>query len=159
IRSDGLGSDASPEMYAPFSQEPFPFMRFVVRAGGKQTELLARLRQTVLAVDKNLPVTFRAMDDYVSSSIAQPRFNALLIGIFAAAAMILAAVGIYSVIAYSVARRTREIGLRIALGADRRLVVRQEVVRGLIPALAGILIGLAAALALTRMLTAYLFGI
>jgi putative ABC transport system permease protein len=111
-------------------------------------------------VDRDVPVgPILTMDDVVADSLTQPRFNMLLLGCFAALALILAAVGIYSVLSYSVKRRINEIGIRIALGAQLRDVLRMVIVEGLRPALLGLLIGVAGALALGRVVSSLIYGV
>jgi putative ABC transport system permease protein len=158
VHYQGLHRDPVPEMYAPFAQEPFNFIRMVIRTPLEASVVSPSLREAVWQIDKDQPMKFRPLEDFVSSSVAQPRFNALLIGIFATTALALAAVGIYGVIAYTVVQRTREIGIRMALGADRRNVILDIVFSGIVPALIGVGIGLSGAFAFTRVLASFLFG-
>ena len=118
------------------------------------------MREAVGEVDKEMPITsLRTMEDYLSESVSQRRFNAILLGAFAILALILAAVGLYGVISYSVLHRTHEIGIRIALGAKRRDVFKLVIGQGMLLALIGVAIGLGAAFALTRLMSGMLYGI
>ena len=121
---------------------------------------MADIRQTIREIDPELPLSnVRAMREWVATSAAQPRINAMLLGIFAGVALLVAAIGTYGVLAYSVSQRTKELGLRMALGADRGGVLRLVVREGMAVGLAGILIGVIAAIALSRALSALVFGV
>jgi putative ABC transport system permease protein len=147
-------------MYIPVSQYPPPDMNVVVRSSGNPLQLSAALRDTVLSLDENQAIsTIRSMDDVVSGSVAQPRFASQLLGLFAVLALLLAAVGLYGLIAYTVTQRTREIGIRMALGASPRDVLKLVLGQGLKLALVGAAIGIAAALALTRLIQGLLFQV
>jgi putative ABC transport system permease protein len=135
-------------------------MALIARASGDPTSLTAAIRGEVLKIDKDQPVVgVRTLDQFLSTSVAQQRFSALLFGIFAVAAMALACVGIYGVLSYSVAQRRREIGVRMALGAGSRDVLKLVVGQAMLLTLAGVAIGLGAAFALTRPMGALLFGV
>ena len=135
-------------------------MDVVVRTNGKPESVLPAVRQKVHALDPELPLAnVRPMEAWVANKAAQPRLNAALLGVFACVALLIAAVGTYGVIAYSVSLRTREIGLRIALGAQRGRVLRLIVGGGMTMALAGIGIGVACALGLSRVLASLVFGV
>ena len=103
--------------------------------------------------------SFRTMGDLVDRQLVRPRFNMMLMGVFGAVALLLAAIGIYGVISYSVAQRTREIGIRMALGANERSIIRSVVARGMAPALVGVVLGLSAAFGVTRVLVSLLVGV
>jgi len=167
----GLDSDTTArvrsQLYLPLSLVPDQFMKataasstFVVRTAGNPLAAVTALREAVLQTGNDQPVYgVRTMDQIVSASIADRRFSMLLLGIFAGLALLLAAVGIYGVISYSVAQRTREIGIRMALGAGRADVLRAVVTQGMPPVLAGLGIGLGASLGLTRLMAGMLYGV
>jgi len=166
----GLDSDATArvrsELYMPMSQIPDQFMKgmvgsvFVVRTEADPLATLPAVRGAVLEAGHDQPVYgVRTMDQIVSASIADRRFSMLLLGIFAGLALLLAAVGIYGVISYAVAQRTREIGIRMALGAGQADVLKIVVVQGMLPVLAGLAIGLAASFGLTRLMAGMLYGV
>ena len=167
----GLDSDSTArvrsELYLPLAQVPDQFMKgtaescvFVVRTGADPLATLPAVRRAVLEAGHDQPVYgVRTMDQIVSASIAGRRFSMLLLGIFAGLALLLAAVGIYGVISYTVAQRTREIGIRMALGAGQADVLKVVVAQGMVPVLAGLAIGLAASLGLTRLMAGLLYGV
>ncbi|HEX8651892.1 MAG TPA: ABC transporter permease [Pyrinomonadaceae bacterium] len=160
VKQYGLDAEARVQIYVPYLQVPTPSMTLVVRADGDAVSLASAVRREILAVDKDQPVAYlRTMDDFLSESVAQPRFNTLLLGIFASVALLLAGIGIYGVIAYSVMQRTHEIGIRMALGAQRRDILKLVVGQGMTLALVGIILGLTAAFALTRVMSSLLFGV
>jgi putative ABC transport system permease protein len=159
-RHNFLGENPRPEMYLPFAQSGMNRMSLIVRAAGDPSRLAPALQDTVSSIDKDLPLsTVRSMDDIVSASIAEPRFSAQLLGLFAALALVLAGVGLYGLIAYTVTQQTREIGIRMALGAASRDILRMVLTRGLRLTLVGVAIGLAAALGLARLLQGLLFAV
>ena len=135
-------------------------MTLVVRTDSDPVALAATLRREVQAIDKDQPIAdVRTMEQLMSGSIAKTRFSAMLLMVFASVALVLAAVGIYGVMAYSVEQRTREIGIRMALGAGRGDVVAMVVGQGMMLAGAGVVIGLGAAWALTRFLASLLYQV
>ena len=159
IRSTALNQE-SPAMYYPSAVRVWPLMDVVVRTDGKPESVLPGVRQKVRELDPELPLaTVRTMDEWVSNSAAQPRVNAMLLAVFAGAALLIAAIGIYGVMAYSVNQRTREIGLRMALGAPRGGVVRLIVGEGMTVGLAGISAGLLGAVALSRTMASLVFAV
>jgi putative ABC transport system permease protein len=160
----GLGVDPKAEMYLPYRQAdgvlPVFQLSIVIRTAGDPLQQSAALRSALSEIDPNQPlVKVRTMEDNIASTVAQPRFRTLLIGIFAALAVMLAAVGIYGVMSYSVTQRTNEIGIRVTLGAQPNDVFRTVVGEGLRFALIGICIGIACGLLLTRLLQSFLYGI
>jgi putative ABC transport system permease protein len=135
-------------------------MDIVVRADGSPEALVPMIRQKVRELDPNLPLAnVRTMEEWVSNSAAQPRLNARLLMLFAGMALLIAAIGIYAVLAYSVTQRTREIGLRIALGAQPGVVQRLVVAEGMKVGLIGIGIGLLGALAVGETLSSIVYGV
>jgi putative ABC transport system permease protein len=160
VHQFGLASPPTPHIYGPFAQRPLDEMTVVMRSSAPTATVLAAAREVVGSLDAQLPLyDVMPLDVLVRSSVAQRRFYASLLATFAALALVLAAVGIYGVIAYSVQRRRRELGIRIALGASRDRVVRMVMRQGMTLALAGAAIGLGAASLLTRVLSGQLFGV
>ena len=166
LAADGTAKIRS-QLYLPITQMPGPFMKavatgtsFVVRAGTDPGAVMPGIRHAVAEAGNDQPVYgVKTMGALVTASVAGRRFSMLLLGIFAAIALALAAVGIYGVIAYAVAQRTHEIGIRMALGARPGDVLRAMVAQSMAPVLAGIGIGLAASLGLTRLMAKMLFGV
>ena len=156
----GLSVEADPATYFPHAQFPLPDMYLVARAAGNASDLIAPLRSAIWSVDRDIPVDgLRTMDELLGGTLARPRFVSTLLALFAGAALLLAAIGIYGVLSYTVAQRTSEMGIRMALGAQRGAVVRDVVGQGMLLALAGIAIGAVAAVAATRTLAGMLFGV
>ena len=161
VKHMSLRKDETAEMYLAQTQIPINTTTLVVRSSvSNPGALSASLRAELAAVDPNLPLTsVRVFDEYVSRSLAQPRFYALLLSIFAGTALLLTAVGIYGVMAYSVAQRTNEIGIRIALGAAQSSIFRLIVGQAMWLVAISVVIGLAGAFAATRLLRSLLFGV
>ena len=160
VKHFGLEEEVPPVAYLPdLRLNPYPWITYVVHSSTDPLALAKAARHEIQAVDKDTPVQIRTMEQWLSSSLTKRRFNTLLLGIFAAVAMVLAAVGIYGVIAYSVTQRTHEIGVRVALGAQSGDVLRLVVGQGLVLILIGVGIGLAAAFPLTRVLSSMLYGV
>jgi putative ABC transport system permease protein len=160
----GLGVDPQTEMYLPYRQAdlilPVFQLSVVLRTAADPQLQTAALRSALAEIDPNQPlVKVRTMEDNMAATVAQPRFRTWLIGIFAAVALVLAGVGVYGVMSYTVTQRTNEIGIRVTLGAQSEEVFKAIVGEGLRLALTGVSIGIAAALALTRLLQSFLFGI
>ena len=159
VRHSGLNSPPNPEVYLSELQEPQSSMAVMVRTAGDPLQLGAAVREQLKAIDKDQPLTITTMDQIFSDSVAGQRFNTLLLGIFASVALVLAMIGVFGVINYSVAQRTHEIGIRMALGAQRRDVFRLIVGQGLALTLIGVALGSAGAFALTRLITGLLYGV
>lgn len=160
VRDSSLGLDPSPMMYVPYAQEPFWGAEIVTRSDLAAGAVASTIRAQVGKIDKNLPVTaVEPLSTAVESTVAQPRFRAWLIGLFGAMALFLAAAGIFGVISYSVACRTHEIGVRMALGATPGNVLRQIIGESARFILGGLAIGIGAALGLTRLLASLLFDV
>ncbi|HTU34195.1 MAG TPA: ABC transporter permease [Candidatus Acidoferrum sp.] len=154
-----LSEDFRPEFYMPFAQIP-NFSAVILRAQGDPLGLVSAVRTVLASLDKDLPIyDVETMDGYMSSSIAAKRFITLLLGLFAVLALVLATVGMYGVMAFSVGQRTRELGIRMALGADRQSVMQMVLWQGARLALVGVAIGIATALAVTRVLAGFLFEV
>lgn len=161
VRQFELTAEPRPQMYLTYRQAGFFAPRdLVVKTTVDPSSLASAVRKTVWEIDKDQPVaSIRTMDEILSESIARQRFSMLLLAIFAGIALALAAVGIYSVMSYSVTRRTQEIGIRMALGAPRGAVLRLAIGRELKFVLVGLVIGIGVSLALTRLMTSLLFGV
>jgi len=159
VRSTTLARE-SPALYYSSGTRTWPLMDVVFRPAGDPGTVMTAIRRKIHDLDPDLPISnVRPMAEWISAGAAQPRLNATLLGIFAAVALLVAAIGTYGVLAYSVSQRTKELGLRMALGADRQGVLRLIVREGLTVALAGIAAGAAAALLLSRTLAALVYGV
>ncbi|MGB6666803.1 MAG: ABC transporter permease [Candidatus Acidiferrum sp.] len=159
----GLDQPADPAVYAPFSQSDEAWRRWMtlaIRTPGPSNTLVDEVKQQVWSLDRQIPVSdIQSMNSLMAESLAQQRFNMLLLGIFAALALVLSAVGIYGLMAYAVSQRTHEIGVRVAVGAQQRDVLRLIVGDGAKLAFFGIAIGIVAAFALTRLMASLLFEV
>ena len=160
VHHRNLWQATDPECYVPYDQAALGAMSIVVRAQGDPMNLLPSIREQVRALDTELPI-YKARDlrDYVSDSVAQRRFTSLLVSVFAAAGLVLATVGLFGLISYSVEQRRIEIGIRIAVGAEKSDIIGMVLRSGVTLALAGIVVGLAGTLALSGVLKSQLFGV
>ncbi|HKG91684.1 MAG TPA: ABC transporter permease [Gemmatimonadaceae bacterium] len=160
VKHYSLRDESQAAMYEPYAQASPSNFTLVVRASGRPEELTAAVRREVRAIDADLPLTkMRTMDQVLAGSVAAQRFNAALLAGFAGLALLLAAIGLYGVVSYTVAQQTHEFGIRMALGAERRHVMRQVMGRAMQLAGAGVAAGLVGALLLTRLLTKMLYGV
>ena len=159
VRHSGLSMPPNPEIYLSQLQEPSSSMAVMIRTKGDPLPLVAAARGQVTALDKDQPVIITTMDQVFSASVGEERFNTLLLGTFAGLALVLAMIGVFGVINYSVAQRTHEIGIRIALGAQRSSIFKLVISQGLVLAVIGISVGSVAAFALTRLIRGLLFGV
>lgn len=158
IRHQALDRSVSPELYVP--QIPSGATNVVVQTSSNPTSIIGGMRGAVRSIDKDQPIAnIQTMEELVDASVAQPRFRTMLLGIFAALALILAAVGIYGLISYSVAQRTHELGLRMALGSQRQGIFKLILSNALRLVLLGLFIGVVVSLLLTRFISNLLFGI
>jgi putative ABC transport system permease protein len=157
---EGLDADARLQLYLPYRQAAFPFMAIAVRTQGNPERYLNLVRQAVRSVDPDQPISgVSNMEELLSKSVGQRRLSMMLLSLFSGIALVLASIGIYGVMSYSVTQRSRELGVRIALGADRGAVLRLVLRQGMKLALLGIGIGLGAALVLTRLIESQLYGV
>jgi putative ABC transport system permease protein len=160
VKISGPSEKNEPEIYVPITQNPWFAASIAVRTAGDPLALAPAVKAAIARVDKEQAVTrVRTMDEVAAQSTAQPRFRAQLVGSFGALALVLAAIGIFGVLAFSVSQRRREFGIRMALGARSADVLRMVAANGLRIALTGIAIGLAGAALLTRLLAALLYGV
>lgn len=158
VKNWNLANDPNPEIFLPFPQLPWAWLYLDVRTPGDPHALITAVRHQIAMIDKDQPVTnVKSMEEVLQSASAQPRFTMFLLGIFSATAFILAVVGIYGVIAYSVAQRTQELGVRMALGAATADILRLVLNQGLRLTLTGIGIGLAVSIAVTRVMGSLLY--
>jgi putative ABC transport system permease protein len=160
VKQQGLDSNAKPEVYFPYLQAPAPSMSVVVRTLSDPLSAVAAVKSQIQTIDKDLPIDdAETMQQLLAESTSGRRFNTLLLTLFATVAVMLAVVGIYGVMSYSVTQRTHEIGIRMAVGAQPRDVFRIVIGQGMLLALIGVALGLVGAFALTRLMTTMLFGV
>jgi putative ABC transport system permease protein len=160
VRQLGLHLPPPPILYMPYAQFPLPFTNIMVRSSAPEAVVWPLIRAQITSIDPQLPPgDLSSMQTVINRSVAEPRFRSLMLGAFALMALILAAVGLYGLISYSVTQRTREIGIRVALGAEPREVLALMLREGLVLSLAGIAVGLAVAAIAARALSRFLFGV
>jgi putative ABC transport system permease protein len=160
VKQDGLDQDTTLQTYEPFTQQTYSSMTLVVRTASDPTNQTAAIRNQVLSIDKEQPIArISTLEQRVSASVAQQKFSMLLLGVFAAVALVLAVVGIYGVLSYAAAQRTHEIGIRMALGARAGDVLKMVIGQGMRLVLSGVALGLGAALGLTQLMKRLLFGV
>jgi putative ABC transport system permease protein len=160
VRNISISADVQPEFYIPWKQLPWAMVRLVVRAAGDPRAVAGAVRARVFAIDKDQPVTnVRTMEEVLAEGAVQPRFTTFLLGGLSATALLLAMVGIYGIIAFTVTERTQEMGIRIALGTGRGDILRLVLRQALLTSVAGVSVGLIAAFALTRLMSALLYRV
>ena len=160
VKATGLDADASAMMYLPFKQAPLPFMSFVVRTASNPESLIQPVSKAIYSIDKEQALTnVQTLDQVLRKSLSERRFNMTLLLTFAGVALILAAVGVYGVMNYTVTLRRRELGIRMALGAEKMDVLRLVLGQGLTLTLIGVAAGLISAYALTRLMVSLLYGV
>lgn len=168
-RQEDWADEPDPEVYLAALQNRnflgvlrshISYITLVLRTRGNPADMAPAVKQTVWQMDRNLPISqVLTMDQAVADATAEPRFLALLLAVFAAVALLLAAVGIYGVMSYAISRRTHEIGIRMSLGATRADVLRMVLGQGMVQALAGSLAGVGGALLLGRLMSRMLYGV
>jgi putative ABC transport system permease protein len=159
-RQMGLAAEVMPEVFLPLEQSPYPDMELVIRTDADPLTLVSAVRAAVASIDRDVPLFgVETLDDMLAGEVASQRFNMALLGAFAGLALLLAAVGIYGVMAYAVGQRTQEIGIRMALGALPENVLRMVLMQGARLAVFGVVLGLGAGIALTRLLRSLLFEV
>jgi predicted permease len=163
IKHLSLRDEPGPEMYVPFTQKPFPsmlIMHFVLRCKADPGSLIGSVRASLRSLDPDLPIArVTTLEAIVANSIAGQRFSMLLLGAFAATSLLLASCGLYGLISYSVGQRTREVGIRVALGAERGAVIGMFLGQGARLVSVGIVLGLVAAAGVTHAMAGFLYGV
>jgi putative ABC transport system permease protein len=160
VREMGPKEEASPAIYRLYAQMPAPQMSVVIRSGGEPLALAAAAAAVVREIDPGQPLgQVRTMEQVAAGTVARPRLNLFLLGGFAGMALLLAAIGLYGIVSYSVTQRSHEIGVRVALGAESRDVLRLIVRQGMGLTALGLVVGLVAALGMTRVMGSLLFGV
>jgi putative ABC transport system permease protein len=160
VKSSGLDVDSKAMMYLPYKQAPRPYVSFVVRTASNPESMIQPVSRAIYSIDKEQALTdVETMDQVLTKSLSDRRFNMTLLLAFAGVALVLAAVGVYGVMNYTVTLRRRELGIRMALGAEARDVLRLVLGQGLMLTLIGIAAGLISAYALTRLMASLLYGV
>jgi putative ABC transport system permease protein len=160
VKSSGLDSEVKPDVYVSYLQAPWPVMSLVVRTVGEPMDMAPVVRAQLQKIDKDQPVyNVNSMESVIADSVAQPRLTTILLGLFAIVALVLAGTGIYGVVSYSVAQRTQEIGLRMAMGAQRSDILKLVIGQAMFLAAIGIVLGLVIAVAGTRLVSSLLFEV
>jgi putative ABC transport system permease protein len=160
VKNKGLEQETQPQLYLPFPQLPWSDMNLLVRTVVPPQSVMPAVRSQISSVDGDQPVTnVETVEELIDDSHAQPRFTMLLVSSFSGVALLLAAIGVYGVLSYSVAQRRREFGIRMALGADRADVLKLVLRQGVILTAEGLAIGLAAAFLLTRLVASMLYKV
>ncbi len=160
VKNNGLAVESQPQIYFPFSQNPWADMNLLIRTEVEPHQLVSAARQQIYSIDHDQPVTdVQSLEELVNTSRARPKLMMSLLAVFSSIALVLVIVGIYGVIAYSVAQRRRELGIRLALGAEKSHILRLVVGQGLILAVIGTIIGLAVAVPLTRVIASLLYRV
>jgi putative ABC transport system permease protein len=160
VRYDWFDAEPKPAIYRPYTQAAFPYSYLVLRTAGDPIALVAGVRHRIAAVDAELPVfEVRTLEKVISESVLGLSYVAVMMTVLGAIALVLACVGVYGVMAYAVSERTREIGIRMALGAERTDVLRMVIGRGLVVTGIGLSIGFALSLMLARLLASFIFGV
>jgi putative ABC transport system permease protein len=160
VRFKTLTTEPEPEVYVPYLQRPWLLMAFTVRSVASPASIAPSIRSALWSVDRDQPLEeIKPMREVVAKTVAEPRFYTVLLSIFSGVALVLAAVGIYGVASYTVTQRTREIGIRMALGAQQNDIYKLVLSQAMMLALAGVVLGLIGAFALTRVLSSLLVGV
>jgi predicted permease len=159
-RDDALREEASPTVYLPLAQVPVDGVTIAVRSSGSPTSLVPSVRNVVREIDRTIPVFgIQTMEERIRGTVGPERFYATVLGIFAGVALVLAAIGLYGVIAYAVGQRTHELGVRVALGATSRTITRMVIREGLVITVIGAVIGITSAMAASRYLASLLYNV
>lgn len=160
IKNKGLDQPTQPQLYLAFPQLPWGDMNVLIRSAVMPSSIISAVRTQIASLDSDQPITnIRTVDELMNNSRSQPRFTMMLLAVFAATALVLALVGIYGVLSYSVTQRRQEFGIRIALGAERRDIFRLVIGQGLLLSVLGTATGLLASIFLTRVMASLLYGI
>ena len=160
VKQEGLDAEPRVQLYLPHPQAGASTMELAVRTAGDPMAILGSLRTAVRSVDPEIPLSrVRTMEQRIEASVGQRRLSMLLLAVFSTIALVLASIGTYGVMAYSVAQRSRELGICMALGASRRGVLTLVLRQGMVLVLGGVAVGLLAAFALARLLTSQLYGV